>query len=110
MLIILGAIAVLIASVIIIGTLHAREIKNEIEGLFKQNKKTRTTAEVVNEADIEGLPEPIRRYLKHTQVIGKEKIKTVSLKQGGYFRMKEDQKWMPIKAEQYFNVDSAEFI
>ncbi len=24
--------------------------------------------------------------------------------------MKEDQEWMPIKAEQYFNVDSVEFI
>ena len=66
--------------------------------------------EIVIAEDLEGLPEPVQRYLKYTQIVGKEKIKTVRLEQGGYFRMKEDQKWMPIKAEQYFNVDSVEFI
>jgi len=54
----LGAIAILTVSVIVIGTLCAREVKNEVEELFKQNKKTRIAAETVNEADVEGLPRP----------------------------------------------------
>jgi|Deesub1362B_J571_1020462.scaffolds.fasta_scaffold00052_13 hypothetical protein len=116
-LIILGVVVILAALSITIGNItFNREVKNEVEELFKKSKKieesgeTGAAPEVITEADIGGLPEPVQRYLKYTQIIGKEKIKTVRLKQGGYFRMKEDQKWMPIEAEQYFNVDSAEFI
>ncbi|NJE05317.1 hypothetical protein E3E36_04010 [Thermococcus sp. M36] len=67
-------------------------------------------SKIVTEEEIKDLPEPVQGYLRYTQVIGKEKINTVRLKQSGHFRMKEDQRWMPITAEQYFSVDSAEFI
>ena len=108
-LIIFGVIIILIASAITIGNFtFNKKVKDEVEELFKKSKETKT--EVVTEEDIKSLPEPVQRYLRYTQMIGKEKIKTVRLKQGGYFRMKENQKWMPINAEQYFNVDSVEFI
>lgn len=111
-LIIFGAIIILAALIVIGDISFNREAKNKAEELFKKSKETEPEieAEIVTEADIKDLPEPVQRYLKYTQIIGKEKIKTVRLKQGGYFRMQEDQKWMPLEAEQYFNVDSAEFI
>ena len=108
-LIILGMLLVLIVSSSTIGNIaFTKKAKEEAKEIFRGGKEIKP--EVVTEEDIEGLPEPVQRYLKYTQIIGKEKIKTVRLKQGGYFRMKEDRKWMPIKAEQYLNVDSVEFI
>jgi len=108
-LIIFSVIVALIASVCVMGNIaFTKRVKEKAKGLFRDEKEI--IPEVVTDEDIKGLPEPVQRYLKYTQIIGKERIKTVRLKQGGYFRMKEDQKWMPIKAEQYFNVDSVEFI
>ena len=106
---ILGVIIALIASVCVMGNIaFTKKAKEEAKEIFREGKEIKP--EVVTDEDIERLPEPVQRYLKYTQIIGKEKIKTVRLKQGVYFRMKENQKWMPIKAEQYFNVDSVEFI
>ena len=106
---ILGVIVALTASVCVIGNIaFTKKAKEEGKGLFRDGEEI--TPEIVTDEDMEGLPEPVQRYLRYTQIIGKEKIKTVRLKQGGYFRMKENQKWMPIKAEQYFNVNSVEFI
>jgi mRNA-degrading endonuclease RelE of RelBE toxin-antitoxin system len=105
----LGIIAILIVLCAIIGDItFSKRVENEVKELFKENRETKP--EIITEEEIEGLPEPVQRYLKYTQIIGKEKINTVRLKQGGYFRMNEDQKWMPVEAEQYFNVDSIEFI
>jgi len=108
-LIVFVVIIVLIVSSVIVGSItFNKKIKNEVEQIFKKNKETKP--ELVTEAEIERLPEPVRRYLRYTQIIGKEKIRTVRLKQGGYFRTKENQKWRPIKAKQYFNLDSVEFV
>ncbi len=108
-LIVLGIIIVLIALTIVIGNIaFNKEVKSEVEKFFEKYKERKS--EIVTEEDIKALPEPVQKYLRYTQIIGKEKIRTVRLKQGGYFRLKESQKWMPIKAEQYYDVDSVEFI
>lgn len=108
-LIIFGIIIVLVASSITIGNItFRRKVKNEVAELFKNSKEIET--EIVTEADIDGLPEPVQRYLRYTQIIGKEKIRTVRLKQKGGFRIKEDQKWMPYEARQYYTTDSPALI
>ena len=90
-LIILSVIVALIASVCVMGNIaFTKKAKEEAKEIFREGKEIKP--EVVTEGNIEGLPEPVQRYLKYTQIIGKEKIKTVRLKQGGYFRMKENQK------------------
>ncbi len=65
--------------------------------------------EKITEKDIEHLPEVVQNYLRHTNIIGKEKIKAVRLKQGGDFRLKPDENFRTMTAEQYFNIDSMEF-
>ncbi len=65
--------------------------------------------ERVSEKDIENLPQTVQNYLRYTGIIGKEKVKTVRLKQGGDFRLKPHQDFKTMKAVQYFNVDEMEF-
>ena len=60
--------------------------------------------------DLEGLPEPVQRYFKYALKDGQEYIRFVRLKQVGEFRMKENQSWMPIKAEQYFTTEVPAFL
>ena len=108
-LIVLEIIIVLMALVIVMGDISFnREVKSEVKKLFKNYKERKS--EIISEDDIKVLPEPVQKFLRYTKIIGKEKIRTVRLKQGGYFRLKENQKWMPIKAEQYYDADSVEFI
>ena len=60
--IVLVAIIVFITSSIIIGSMtFNKKIKNEVEQIFKKNKEAKT--ELVTEAEIERLPEPVQRYL-----------------------------------------------
>jgi len=108
-LIVLGILIFLIASSIIIGTIaFNKKVKNEIGDLFNKTKETKP--EVVADADIEGLPEPVQKWLKNSQIIGKERIFAVRLKQKGLIRTKEGQPWMPAEAEQYFTIDDPGFV
>lgn len=64
----------------------------------------------VDESSISRLPKPVQRYLKFSKIIGNKEIKTVELKQKGFFRTKIDGKWISMTAIQYINVDSMGFI
>lgn len=86
-----------------------KRVRREVDELFQKNRDE-VIARRITEKDLDGLPEPLQRYLRYTQIIGKEKARTVRLKQRGYFRTKEDQKWMPLKAEEYFTVDPPGFL
>lgn len=86
-----------------------KRVQLEVDELFEK-EKDEVIARNVTEKDLDGLPEPVQRYLRYTQIIGKEKARTVRLKQKGYFRTKVDQKWMPLKAEEYFTVDPPAFL
>jgi len=108
-LIILGIIVVLIASSITVGNIaFNKKAKNEVGELFKKSEGTKP--EIVKETDIRGLPEPVQKWLKNSQIIGKERIFTVRLKQKGLIRTKEGQPWMPAEAEQYFTIDEPGFL
>ena len=109
LLVVLGVIVVLITSSIVIGNMtFKRKVRGEAERLLQQSQRARP--QVVTEVDLQGLPEPVQRYLKHSQIIGKERIQTVRLKQKGSMRMKEGQKWTPLEAEEYYTTDPPAFI
>jgi len=55
------------------------------------------------------LPEPARRYLEYTGVVGQPWIDTVRVRYEGVFRMAADKPWMPIKAEQAYTTDPPGF-
>ena len=51
---------------------------------------------------LKDLPEPARRYLNYSGVVGKPWIESVYLKQTGRFRLGADRPWMPVTAEEWY--------
>lgn len=65
----------------------------------------------VSEQEISNLPEPVKRWLEVSGVVGKEKIHTVWLKQTAKMKMKPGQgNWNNATAEQYFTVQNPAFV
>jgi len=48
------------------------------------------------------LPEPVRRYLRYSGIVGKPWVDSVYLKQSGRFRLGSDRPWMPMAAEEWY--------
>lgn len=65
-----------------------------------QSEKT-GTPEILTEKDIAHLPEPIKKYIRLTGFMGKEKILNVFLKGSGQIRSSEKSGWMQFTSEQY---------
>jgi hypothetical protein len=57
-------------------------------------------APVVTEADLTPLPEPVRRYLRATGVVGRPRVRNYRLRFIGRIRSGPDSRWMPFEAEQ----------
>jgi hypothetical protein len=86
-----------------------KRVRREVAEIFEKEKDTYIPRKITGE-DLAGLPEPVQRYLRYTQIIGKERVRTVRLKQKGFFRTKPDKRWIPLKAEEYFTVDPPGFL
>jgi hypothetical protein len=76
--------------------------------LLQQSEQVRPL--LITEAHLLGLPEPVQRYLRYAQVIGKETIRAVRLKQKGFMRLQPGQKWLPMVAEQYFTTNPPTYL
>ena len=109
LLLILGVVIVIIILFITISKiLFDKKVIKEVGMLTEEGSKAQS--KIFSFDDLEGLPEPVQRYFKYALKDGQEHIKFVRLKQVGEFRMKENQPWMPIKAEQYFTTEDPAFI
>jgi hypothetical protein len=60
-----------------------------------------TRSEIVSESDLAPLPEPVQRYLRYAQVLGKPKVRCAKVRQSGLMRTSLTQPWMPVEAVQY---------
>lgn len=85
-----------------------KTISHQARELFQKCPDTRSN--IITEASITGLPEPVQRYLRYTNIIGKETIKTVKLKQKGSMRPQINLPWMPLIAEQYYTINPPAFL
>lgn len=65
---------------------------------------------VITEAHLKGLPEIVKKWLRFSGIIGKEKTVTVHLNQVGQMKIKPRKSWMPFIATQYINVTNPAFI
>jgi hypothetical protein len=54
----------------------------------------------VTEADLTGLPEPVRRYLRATGVVGQPRVWNYRLRFRGRIRGAPGERWMPFDADQ----------
>jgi hypothetical protein len=96
------------AAVAAVGRIaYQRQIASEIDALLSD---ARPTAPInVGERDLQVMPEPVRRWLRYSQVVGRERPTTVRLRQEGEFHM-ERRGWLPYRAEQYFTADPPGFL
>lgn len=81
-------------------------VKDEVNSFLpkKIDKK------VITEEMINNLPVVIQKWLIRSNIVGKEVIQTVYLKQKGEMKTKPEDKWMSVDAEQYFTVNPPGFI
>jgi hypothetical protein len=61
--------------------------------------------ELLTEADMEHLPEIVKKYIRFSGFIGKEKILNFRLECKGGIRFKPDEEYMPLKSVQYNFMD-----
>jgi len=96
-------------SVVAVGRSAAeRRVAAEIDQLLARGASAPRAG--LGEAQLAGLPEPVRRWLRYSQVVGRERPATVRLRQTGLFRLGPDRGWMPFEAEQYYTTDPPGFV
>lgn len=59
------------------------------------------TNELLTEADIAGLPQPVQKYIRYSGSINKPKIHQFKVCFAGQIRKNEQSEWMPFSSEQY---------
>ena len=85
-----------------------RTFRNEAHELLQQGQQAQPV--LITEAHLLGLPEVVQRYLSYSQVVGKEPICTVRLKQLGTMRQSARQPWMKLDAQEYYSVNPPGFL
>lgn len=98
----LGAAATVVGRII-----FERQMAGEIDALLADARPAASAT--VSEGDLERLPEPVRRWLRYSHVVGKKRPTTVRLRQGGGFQM-ERRGWLPFEVEQYFTTNPPGFL
>ena len=96
---------------VLIAAAHARfsgQIDLEIRTLLAEPSSSPRA--VVEPSELQDLPVRVRRWLEASGVVGRERIRTVRLKQRGELRTSLDGAWLPAQAEQYFSVDPPGFV
>jgi len=103
----LANIIILLPTVVAYG--HSNMLSMAQHELSAMRPEHATSSTVTN-AQLEELPPVVANWLKNTNVIGRETIRRVHLKQTGELRIKQDGKWMPFTAEQWFTTDEPNFL
>ncbi len=108
----LGLIVVIIVAVYLMSYLGQvnfnQTVKEDVNNVLTDIDEGEV--EKVQETDLENLPDSVASWLRFSGVIGKEKIKTVRLKQTGLMKTKPEQSGMETTAEQYFNTKAPAFV
>lgn len=103
-------IIILLVSIISCGYYNFQNIVlKETSNILSQSKLS--TEKVISENDITNLPEPVKKWLRHSAVIGKPFINVGRVTQKAEMKMKPDQQnWMSATALQYTTLDNPAFI
>jgi len=108
MFIFIAIIIVLCLSILLSKYSFNRKVAKEIDLLSREGREANT--KIFHLSDLKELPEPVQKYFRHVLKDGQDHIKFVRLKQEGKFRMKDNQPWLPITAEQYFTTQRPAFL
>ena len=89
-------------------TAFSRLVKSDVQTLLATSSAGE--ARFISEAMLDGLPEPVQRYLRYTGVIGKPFVRRVHLRQKGRMLLASGTPWVPLKAEQWYSVRPPGFV
>lgn len=103
-LIIIGTIATLLA-----GYSFNKRVAEDVQRLFS-SAGTGTETMIITEADAAELPPTVQKWLKYSQVIGKEEIRTVRSQQKAKLRLKPEGSWMSAQANYYHSALEPGFV
>jgi len=107
--IVLAIVVLLFLTVSFIAqTRFEKKVEKEVSEFLSNNVEN--PGQIIQEADLEGLPPAVQKWLEHSQVIGKERITSARSTQKAVMRMKKENPWMPLEAEQHFTVDKPGYI
>lgn len=56
---------------------------------------------LLTESDIQDLPEPVKKYIRHSGAVGQEKVENFKVAFTGKIRKDESSEWMPFTSVQY---------
>lgn len=92
-------IIVLVAAIAACGiSQFEKTYKRDVQDNFLQNNTM--TTDIITDADLQYLPEPVQRYLKYVGVVNKPQVKNVRIVFDGQMRDK-GKDWFPFTTEQY---------
>ena len=108
--VLLGALAVAagLAAVLAGARRFSRLVRADVEAMLA--KAATPPPRLVTEGMLRGLPEPVRRYLTYTGIVGQPFVGTARLAQAGRMRPNPGQPWFPLRAEQHYSVRPPGFV
>ncbi|HET9082655.1 MAG TPA: DUF6544 family protein [Trebonia sp.] len=86
----------------------ARLVRGDVQALHARASPGRAGA--VTEAMLADLPEPVRRYLRYTGVVGRPVPGMIRLRQQGTMRLGSGQRWLPLEAKEHYSVQPPGFV
>jgi hypothetical protein len=89
------------------GSRFDRETRAAVARLYA---RVPATAPIVTADELGPLPAPVRRWLVGAGIVGRPRVRTARLEQGGSMRTTPDGPWMAVRAEQHFTVDEPAFV
>lgn len=102
------AVAAGIATELCGRTAFSRLVQRDVQVLL--GGSSTGEAKWVSDAMLDGLPEPVQRYLRYTGVIGKPLVRSVSLRQTGTMLLAARLPWIPLKAQQWYSTRPPGFV
>jgi len=78
--------------------------------IWGRGNQMETSQRIIEASDLAGLPDPVKRFMEYSQVVGTPYIQKARIKQTGLFKMAPDKPWMPFTAEQEYDILSASFV
>lgn len=100
-----GAVAIVLGSKVRLKRANSRLVDELLAAATPQS------ARVFTKDDLDGLPDPVQRYLDAVLTEGQPYIRTVRLQQCGEFRLGDaDAPWKPLEATQHVTTDPPGFV
>lgn len=100
-------IAILVILVILLCIYFSQNLRRQFKSeALKGLERTRNLeSEILTEKDIAHLPEPVQKYLRYVDVVGKEKVKSYSVSIDGSMKTDKKRGWANVDVKQYSFVD-----